>query len=237
MSLYIILMGPQGAGKGVQAKLIQERYGIPQISTGDLLRAMRTREDELAKHVQDIMARGMLVDDETTNAVLKDRLEQPDAANGAIFDGYPRNPSQAQYLENYLSQRGARITAVLLLDLDLFTAFKRAFGRITSANGTAYNIYSGDDPIEWEFVNHPNGEYPPQLQATLTESGEKLIRRPDDASAHAIIKRIDTFLETTRPLIDYFNQKGLVEKIDAEKPIEEVSEVIFDAIKKRQQRM
>ena len=135
MSLYIILMGVQGAGKGEQAKFIRERYGIPHVSTGDLFRAMKTREDELAKRVQQIMASGNLVDDATTNEVVKDRLSQPDAQGGVIFDGYPRTPNQAAWLESYLAERGEQINAVILLDLDLYTAFKRAFGRVSTAAG------------------------------------------------------------------------------------------------------
>ena len=135
MSLYVILMGVQGAGKGLQAKLIEDHFGIPQVSTGDLFRAMRTRTDELARKVQDIMVSGQLVDDDTTNAIVADRLAQADARNGVILDGYPRNQVQAAFLESHLADKGASVNAVLLLELDLYTAFKRAFGRVTAADG------------------------------------------------------------------------------------------------------
>ena len=105
MGLYIILMGVQGAGKGVQASFIREQYGIPHVSTGDLFRAMRTREDELARKIQETMKAGLLISDETTNEVLQDRLEQPDAENGVIFDGYPRNAAQAKWLDDYSRQQ------------------------------------------------------------------------------------------------------------------------------------
>ena len=104
MGLYLILLGVQGAGKGVQAAWIQERYGIPHVSTGDLFRAMRTREDELAQRIQAIMASGQLISDEITNEVARDRLEQPDAANGAILDGFPRNEVQAEWLTQHLGR-------------------------------------------------------------------------------------------------------------------------------------
>src|SRR5688572_29427651 len=122
MGLYIVLMGVQGAGKGEQAKFIEQKYHIPQVSTGDLFRAMRTREDDLAKRVQAIMAAGNLVDDDTTNEVLVDRLSKPDAANGVILDGYPRSQGQVDFLMNFLKQKGETINAVLLLELDLYVA-------------------------------------------------------------------------------------------------------------------
>ncbi len=230
MSLYIILMGVQGAGKGEQAKFIHERYGIPHISTGDLFRAMKTREDDLAKRVQQIMAEGRLVDDATTNEVVKDRLSQPDAQGGVIFDGYPRTPNQADWLEKYLVEQGARINAVILLELDLYTAFKRAFGRISTASGSSYNIYFNADGITSKFEDHPEKLFPPRLVAVETATGAQLIRRPDDASADAILKRIDTFVATTQPLIDYFDAKNLVKRIPADQSIEAVSTAIEKAI-------
>ena len=221
MSLYVILMGVQGAGKGLQAKLIEEHYGIPQVSTGDLFRAMRTRSDDLARKVQDIMASGRLVDDDTTNAIVVDRLAQADAENGVILDGYPRNSIQAAFLESHLAERGARVNAVLLLELDLYIAFKRAFGRVSAADGASYNYYYNAAGVNFAWVQDGEGNYPPRLEATLAGEVE-LRRRPDDASADAILKRIDTFLETTQPLINYFESKGIVRKINADQSIDAV---------------
>ena len=221
MSLYVILMGVQGAGKGLQAKLIEEHYGIPQVSTGDLFRAMRTRSDDLARKVQDIMASGRLVDDDTTNAIVVDRLAQADAENGVILDGYPRNSIQAAFLESHLAERGARVNAVLLLELDLYIAFKRAFGRVSAADGASYNYYYNAEGVNFAWVQDSEGNYPPRLEATLAGDVE-LRRRPDDASADAILKRIDTFLETTQPLINYFESKGIVRKINADQSIDAV---------------
>ncbi len=231
MSLYIILMGVQGAGKGEQAKFIRDRYGIPHVSTGDLFRAMKTREDDLAKRVQQIMASGNLVDDATTNEVVKDRLSQPDARGGVIFDGYPRTPNQAAWLESYLAERGEKINAVILLDLDLYTAFKRAFGRVSTAAGSTYNIYFNADGLqEFKFEDHPEKQFPPRLVAVEQGTGERLVRRPDDASADAILKRIDTFVATTQPLIDYFDAKNLVKRVNADQSIEAVSTAIQQVI-------
>ncbi|PJF20695.1 MAG: hypothetical protein CUN56_14870 [Phototrophicales bacterium] len=224
MSLYIILMGVQGAGKGVQAKFIEETYNIPQVSTGDLFRAMKTRTDDLARKVQDIMAAGQLVDDDTTNAIVVDRLSQDDAQNGVILDGYPRNQVQAEFLEQHLAKQGAKVNAVLLLDLDYYTAFKRAFGRVTDKEtGKSYNYYYQTDGVDFDWNYHPDGAYPPQLVAKLSDSGKLLTRRPDDADAAAVVKRIDTYIASTQPLIDYFNSKGLVKKVNANQSIEAVT--------------
>lgn len=236
MGLYVILMGVQGAGKGEQAKFIRETYNIPHVSTGDLFRAMKTREDDLARRVQQIMAEGRLVDDATTNEVLKDRLSQPDAANGVIFDGYPRTPAQADWLEEYLASRGERVNIVLLLQLDLYSAFKRAFGRVSHPDGSkSYNIYYNSDGLEWQFVDHPEKLFPPRLKAVETATGTELVRRADDGNAHAILKRIDTYVETTQPLIDYYRGKGLLREVDADQPIPVVSQAIRAAIETARQ--
>jgi adenylate kinase len=224
MGLYLILMGVQGAGKGVQAGFISKNYhNIPHISTGDLFRAMKTRTDPLAQEIQRIMAEGKLISDDITNRVVEERLQQPDAQSGVIFDGYPRTPAQAEWLEQFLAGKGEKIAAVLVLQLDLYEAFRRAFGRVTSASGESYNIYSNNQGLDWEWIDHPDKLFPPRLEAKLKATGEKLIRRPDDAHAHAIIKRIDTYLKETKDLVPYFKHKGLVQEIDASQPIEAVS--------------
>lgn len=234
MALYLILMGVQGAGKGVQAQHISEKYGIPHVSTGDLFRAMRTREDELARRIQQIMAEGKLISDEITNEVVRERLEQPDAAAGAILDGYPRTAAQAAWLDGYLAEKDEKLNSVLLFNLDLYSAFRRAFGRVSSAEGKTYNIYNpaDSDAISWKFEDHPTNEYPPRLVAIEKSSGKFLIRRPDDANAGAIIKRIDTYLDTTRPLVTYYRQKGALIEIDASQSIEQVWSDVQKAIER-----
>jgi len=230
MGTYIILMGVQGAGKGVQAQFIKDTFNIPHVSTGDLFRAMKTREDALAKKVQAIMKSGNLVDDDTTNEIVADRLAQPDAANGVILDGYPRNIVQADFLATHLAEKGESVTSVLLLNLDLYVAFKRAFGRVKSSNGETYNIYTQNEGLKVSFTDDPDGEFPAKVTAIHESTGEELERRHDDANAAAVIKRIDTYLETTQPLIEYYSEKGLLQKIDAEQTIDAVSEDIRKAI-------
>jgi len=215
-------MGVQGAGKGLQAKRMEEHFGIPQVSTGDLFRALQGRDDALARKVKAIMAAGHLVDDDTTNAIVADRLAQPDAQRGVILDGYPRNQVQAAFLEAHLAERGARLQAALLLELDLYSAFKRAFGRVTAADGKSYNYYSNAAGVDFHWQEDRTGRFPPRLEATLIEGAQPLKRRPDDASAHAIIQRIDTFLETTQPLINYFAAKNILRKINADQSIDAV---------------
>jgi len=222
MSLYVILMGVQGAGKGLQARFIEETYGIPQVSTGDLFRAMKTRTDKLARRVQDIMAAGQLVDDDTTNAIVVERLAQADAKRGVILDGYPRNRVQAEFLEGHLGEKGARVSAVLLLELDLYIAFKRAFGRVTDDDGSSYNYYYHHSGVDFRWVPDEDKVFPPRLEACIAGADRLLKRRPDDASADAILKRIDTFLETTQPLIRYFEAKGSLTRIKAHQSIEAV---------------
>jgi adenylate kinase len=224
MGLYLILIGPQGAGKGVQAGFIRQRYGgIPHISTGDLFRAMRTRQDDFARQIQQLMAEGKLISDEITCKMVEERLAEPDAQGGVLFDGFPRTLPQAEWLEQHLAAKGEKITAVLLLDLDLYQAFRRTYGRVTSAQGDSYNIYSNADQIEWDWMEHPEKTFPPRLEARVKATGEKLIRRPDDAHADAIIQRLDAFLRDTHALIPYYEQKGRLRRVDAAQSIEAVS--------------
>ncbi|GAB4326155.1 MAG: adenylate kinase [Phototrophicales bacterium] len=232
MGLYLIIMGVQGAGKGTQAAFIQKTFNIPHVSTGDLFRAMKNRQDELAQRVQNIMNAGQLVPDDVTNEVLKDRLEQPDAQQGVILDGYPRNVAQASWLKDYLAQRGEKLAAVLLLDLDPYTAFKRAFGRVKSTKtGETYNIYTNNEGLTWEFIEHPEHTYPPRLEAKLKATGEILERRRDD-EAFSVVKRIDTYLAETMPLVDYFRQQDVLYSIPADQPIDVVSQAVQQVIEK-----
>lgn len=227
MGFYLILMGPQGAGKGVQAGFIRQEHGnIPHISTGDLFRAMRTRTDAFAQEIQAILAAGRLVSDEITCKVVEERLAQPDAQGGALFDGFPRTIPQAEWLDRYLSARGEQIAAALLLELDLYEAFRRTFGRVTGADGASYNIYSNNAGIAWQWVEHESRAFPPRLEASVIATGEKLTRRADDASADAIIKRLDAFQRDTAPLLPYYEQRGLLRRVDAAQSIEAVSAAI-----------
>ncbi len=232
MGLYIIMLGVQGAGKGMQAGILAEHYGIPHVSTGDIFRAMKTRDDDLAREVQEIMKAGQLVSDDLTCRIVEDRLDEDDAVNGVILDGFPRNTNQANWLKEHLADKGQGVTAVVLMEIDYFVAFKRTFGRI-QVGGGSYNIYYNNEGLgEWKFVEHPEKAYPPRLE--VDGKGKEVKRRPDDANAHSIIKRIEIFEETTSPLIAYYKEHHLVEHVYADQPIEVVTMAIRSAIDARQ---
>lgn len=224
-NLFLLIMGVQGAGKGTQAAYLCQKYNLLHISTGDLFRAMTTRTDALAQRIIATINSGALVDDAATNDVLQDRLEQDDvkAYNGVLLDGYPRNEAQARWLTDYLQSKGKAVDAVLLLELDLYTAFKRSFGRLTTADGKrAFNIYSNTDGMTWAFEKDANKKFPPSLTGNL-DDGTALKRRVDDADAFAVIGRIEKFLDETRPVLPYYESQNLVRKVDADQPIETVS--------------
>lgn len=217
MGLYFVMIGVQGAGKGTQAKFLIEKYGIPQISTGDLFRAMKTQDTPLAREVQALMREGKLIPDEITNRMVEERLTEPDAQQGAIFDGYPRNVAQAEVLDGLLGKKNEALTAAIVLELDSEIAFKRAEGRRYSPDKQrVYNIYFN----------------PPQNDGVDDVTGEALIQREDDKPT-AVQKRIDTFYDTTMPIIDYYQDKGLVIKINADQSIEAVRDDVMKAIEEK----
>ncbi|MGB7341994.1 MAG: nucleoside monophosphate kinase [Phototrophicaceae bacterium] len=233
MGLYVILMGVQGAGKGVQANYIKETYEIPHVSTGDIFRGLSTRTDELAERVKAILAAGDLVDDDTTNELVADRLNEADAADGVILDGYPRNQVQADFLDHYLAEKGEKVNSVLYLDLDLYIAFKRAFGRVTHAGtGESFNYFYKKGDVNFSIVKDDNKVHPPRIVGTL--DGTELKRRVDDADALAVINRIETYLQETMPIVDYYRGTGIVTEIHADMPIDVVSyyiKTVLDAAK------
>ena len=212
MGTYFILIGVQGAGKGTQAAFISKDLDIPHISTGDLFRAMRNREDDLAKEVQALMKEGKLIPDSITNKMVEERLEKSDADNGAILDGYPRNAQQAEFLQSILDKDDHII--VILLELNREIAFKRAEGRRYSPDKSrVYNVYFN----------------PPKQEGVDDITGKALIQRPDD-HPEAVNKRIDLYYENTQPLIDYFDEKGLLIRITADQSIEKVRADIKAAV-------
>lgn len=232
MTLYLIMMGVQGSGKGTQAGIIRDAYNLVHVSTGDLFRALKHREDEFAKKIQSIMAAGQLVSDEDTNELLRQHLETADLKNGVILDGYPRTTAQAEWLAQYLHSKGEKLTAVIALELDPYSAFKRSFGRLMHPQDSTktWNIYYNADGLEYEWVKSDGNLFPPRLSGKISATSDSLTRRPDDASADAVLKRIDTYLETTAPLVAYYQSKGILKTIDADRPIEVVTAEIKSAI-------
>jgi len=218
MGVYIIMIGVQGAGKGTQAAILAEKYGIPHVSTGDLFRAMKTQDTPLAREVQALMNEGKLISDDITNRMVEDRLSAEDAQQGAIMDGYPRNPDQAAAFETLLASKGEKLTAVVVMNLNRDIAVMRSEGRRYSTDKSrVYNIYFKQP------LNKKDGVW------LDDETGEALIQRDDD-QRDAIEKRISLYFEQTMPLIEYFQAKGLVVEIEANHPIENVTEAVMAAV-------
>ncbi len=199
MSRIIVLIGAPGAGKGTQARLLQSRLGIPQISTGDMFREMKTAETPLAKEVQRIMDAGDLVSDEITFEMVRERTSRPDCQGAYILDGFPRTPAQAEMLESLSREQGKEITAVLI-SVPVERLEKRLTGRRSCpVCGEIYNIYSNPPKTEGRCDFHPDA---------------KLEHRSDD-EASKVKLRLETYEVSTKPLLDYYEQSGRLNVIDA----------------------
>lgn len=212
---YLILFGAQASGKGTQARMLQERFGIPQVATGDLFRTHKSQGTELGQLAQSYMSRGELVPDSVTVAMVEDRLSQPDAANGAILDGFPRNLAQAEALDAMLAKRGAGITAAVYIDLGRDVLMKRITGRRTCRNCQAvYNVESK----------------PPQVEGVCDQCGGELLQRADDMDVEAVARRLQLYFEQTTPVIDYYRGKGLLKQVNGDQSIDAVAAAIVAAL-------
>ncbi len=212
---YIVLMGVQGSGKGTQAASLAEKLGIPHITSGGLFREMKNQDTPLAREVQAIMTAGQLVPDDATIRVVGERLSKPDAAKGAILDGFPRTRPQAEALDALLSRMGNRVTLVPFLDLDKAVAVKRISDR-------------------WECTKDPTHVYnltskPPKTPGICDIDRAPLRQRADD-TPEAAEKRISLFFEQTAPLLDYYRGRGLLRQINADQPIEQVTADLMSAV-------
>ena len=215
MAKIIVLMGAPGAGKGTQARLLQERLHLPQISTGDIFRALKNAETPLAREVRDIMERGQLVPDELTIRLVKERTAQDDCRNGYILDGFPRTPAQAASLNQLAVEQGNEITAVLI-DVPLELLEKRMTGRRTCPIcGEIYNIYFQPPRNDNVCDAHPE----------IT-----LVQRADD-NPETVRARLATYEEQTRPLMDYYKTAGLLQVVDGTREPEEIYQDIERLVK------
>jgi adenylate kinase len=214
MAKIIVLMGAPGAGKGTQARLLQERLHLPQISTGDIFRALKTAHTPLAQEVRDIMNRGQLVPDELTIRLVRERTSQDDCKDGYILDGFPRTPAQAASLEKLAAEQGKGIVAVLI-DVPGEMLEKRMTGRRNCpVCGEIYNIYfkpPKDDNV---------CDFHPQAQ---------LVHRADD-NVETVKARLATYEERTRPLIEYYRSAGLLRMVDGTGDAEEIYRRILPQI-------
>jgi len=217
--MRIVLLGAPGSGKGTQAQRLIDAYGVPQVSTGDLLRAAVAAGTPLGLKAKAIMDAGKLLDDETMLSIIRERLEKPDARPGFILDGFPRTLRQADELGALLQDLQQPLDAVLLMEVDPNALFQRLTGRRTCKTcDRVFNIYTSPPPS------------PPPCQGRCAVPD--LFQRPDDAEA-TIKKRLDVYAEQTAPLIDYYAQHGLLERIAAEGELTDVTARMQAALAKR----
>jgi len=216
MAKYIVLLGPPGAGKGTQAQIIAEKYELVHVSSGDLFRENLQRETELGKLARSFMTRGELVPDDVTIAMVRDRLSQPDCRNGALLDGFPRTPAQAEALAKMLAEFNGKVNLVPYIFVPEELLVERLSGRwICRAHGHVYH----------EKYN------PPSVAGICDIDGSELVQREDD-QPETVKNRIKVYQEQTAPLIAYYQEKGLLANIDGTKSIETVTSDLLQAIDK-----
>ncbi len=216
----VILLGPPGAGKGTQAKKIVEHYGVPQISTGDLLRDHVRRATELGIKAKVIMDRGDLVPDELMYDIVADRLRQADCRPGFILDGFPRTVAQAEWLDGHLRKEFFEKAPafcqpiVVELEVDYNQLLLRLAGRRSCPTcGTPYNVHF----------------QPPRQDELCDRDGSKLVSRDDDRE-EVVRERLVAYDRQTKPLVDYYRTKGMLIPVNADRGVEEVAAQIFEAI-------
>ncbi|WP_242346387.1 adenylate kinase [Anaeromyxobacter terrae] len=196
--MILILLGPPGAGKGTQAKLLSAEYHVPHISTGDMFRDHKARGTELGKQIQAIMDAGALVTDDVTNALVKDRLSRPDVADGFILDGYPRTIAQAEYLDGLLQSMGRSLTRVVSYDVAEEAIVERISGRRSCPKcGAVYHV-SGN---------------PPRRMGYCDRDGAGLVQRDDDKPEN-VKKRMAEYGNKTEPLKRFYRERGLLANVD-----------------------
>lgn len=206
MSKIIVLMGAPGAGKGTQARLIQERHGLPQISTGDIFRALAKEETPLAAEVREVQASGKLISDELVIRVVRERTAREDCRNGYILDGFPRTTGQAAMLEKLANEQGHEIVAVLV-DVPFDQLEKRATGRRSCpVCGEIYNVYFKPPKKDGVCDLHPDAQ---------------LIHRTDD-TPDKIKVRLNTYEQQTRPLLDYYQAANRLHRVDGTQDAEAI---------------
>src|SRR5512132_1062773 len=196
--MILILLGPPGAGKGTQAKLLASEYAIPHISTGDMFRDHKARGTEIGKQIQAIMDGGGLVTDDITNAMVKERLGRPDVAKGFILDGYPRTTAQAQYLETLLGAMGRRIDRVISYEVAEELVVERISGRRSCPKcGAVYHVSAN----------------PPRQTGFCDRDQASLVQRDDDKPEN-VKKRLQEYADKTWPLKRFYQERALVSEIE-----------------------
>ncbi len=208
--LNLILLGPPGAGKGTQAERLVDDFDLPYYATGDILRAAVKEDSELGRKAGEYMERGDLVPDEVIVEIVVDRIDQTEAEDGFLLDGFPRNRDQARALDEELSRRGRQLTAVLLIELDDDEVIRRLSGRrMCVQNAHLYHV---------EFD-------PPKREGVCDQDGSKLIQRDDD-HPDTVKHRLEVYREQTSPLAQLYEERGLLRRFDGSRSTSEVHDHI-----------
>jgi adenylate kinase len=217
--MRIVLLGAPGSGKGTQSQRLVEQHRIPQISTGDLLRAAVAKGTPLGLKAKEVMDAGKLVDDEIVLGMIRERLADPDVKNGFILDGFPRNLAQANALDALLTELRQPLDAVVQLDVEYSELMRRISGRRTCSEcGRVFNLFSTPaEQIEQEICPKTGGAH-------------RLFQRPDDKE-ETVANRLKVYEEKTKPLIEFYRSKGLLRSINAEGDVDEVTERLEAALR------
>ena len=213
--MKLVLIGAPGSGKGTQAKYLTEKYHIPQISTGDLLRAAVQAQTPLGRQAKTIMDAGQLVPNDIVIGMIRERIARPDADQGFVLDGFPRNIAQAMALDDILDKLGKPVDAVLQFDVDAEMLIQRTTGRLTClACGALFNLFT----------------QPPAVDDCCDECGGPLRHRSDD-NEETIERRLSVFESLTQPLSDYYKQKGILHMVEAHGDVAEVTKRVKSALR------
>ena len=216
MPTYIVLLGPPGVGKGTQAEILAERLKLPHISSGDIFRENIKKDTELGKQAQSFMSKGELVPDDLTIAMIKERFSRPDCEQGAILDGFPRTPAQADALECMLNEIGGKVDLVPFITAPMEVLVERLAGRWTCrAQGHIFHVRFN----------------PPKTSGVCDIDGSPLFQRDDD-KADTVIHRIEVYQDQTSPLIEYYRGQGKLAEINGFAPIDDVAVKMMSALKK-----
>jgi len=209
--MRLILLGPPGAGKGTQSQRLVEKLGIPQLSTGDMLREAVRAGTEVGLKAKAVMDAGNLVSDEIVNAIVSERIDQPDAAKGFILDGYPRTLVQADAVEQMLTDKGLQLDCVIELEVDDNVLVERISGRYSCAKcGTGYHD-----------TNHK-----PKVPGVCDKCGSTEFKRRPDDNAETVRTRLEAYYKQTSPLIGYYYAKGKLRKVDGMADMDDVTAAI-----------
>jgi adenylate kinase len=214
MTKFYVLLGPPGAGKGTQAAIIADTCGIPHISSGNIFRENLQSNTELGKKAKKFMDKGELVPDEITIGMVKDRLRQEDCSDGALLDGFPRTPNQAEALSEFLASINAKIVCVPFINVEVEELIERLSGRWTcKAEGHVFHIKN----------------MPPKQEGICDFDGSPLYQREDDKK-ETVEQRIRVYFDQTAPLVDFYTEKELLVEVNGALPVEQVTEALMKVI-------